>query len=547
MKKITSKNYQRNRKENFSKNFNYKEFSYKTPSELLESKPAVVPVVIIGAGPIGLSLAIDLAQRGVKTVLLDDNNIVSTGSRAICWAKRTLEIFDKLGVASKMMEKGITWETGRLFNGDNEVFSFDLLPDKGQKFPAFINLQQYYVEELLIERCFELCDFIDLRFSSEVINHSQKSDRVEITVSCPEGEYPLKSQYMVACDGAYSPTRKRMGLSFNGEIFDEHFLIVDVSMENPPFQSDKSERWFWFSPTFHAGQSALLHKQAENIYRIDLQLGERVNKEKELDPKRVRQRIKKVVKSDDFEIDWMSIYKFKCASLDRMVFDRIIFAGDSAHVVSPFGARGGNGGIHDVDNLGWKLASIIKSNVSPKILSTYNDERLEAAKENIENSSRATNFMTPKNKMAKAFRDQVLDLSISNKFTRGLINSGRLSEPFKLKNLRLENQFKHDPLLGSIYIDFPILSKDTKKLFLTDVLGNGYNILSFSKVKPKLPQDCNFISVGSKTSKNIDFLDYEGKGLDRYREGLNYLIRPDGYIVGIFKAIDINELEKYML
>ena len=169
-----------NRAANFSKNYNYKEFPFKLPPEIAEGSQEIYPVVIVGAGPIGLSLAIDLAQRGVKSVLLDDNNIVSTGSRAICWAKRTLEIFDRLGVASKMMAKGITWETGRLFNGDKEVFSFNLLPDKGQKFPAFINLQQYYVEEYLIERCFQLDDYIDLRFSNEVVRHSQNNENVEI-------------------------------------------------------------------------------------------------------------------------------------------------------------------------------------------------------------------------------------------------------------------------------------------------------------------------------------------------------------------------------
>ena len=301
---------------------------------------------------------------------------------------------------------------------------------------------------------------------------------------------------MVACDGGESPTRKRMDLSFDGEIFDEHFLIVDIFMETPPFKSDRPERWFWFAPTFHDGQSALLHKQAENIYRIDLQLEENINRKNELDPERVRKRIIKVVKSENFEIDWMSIYKFKCASLDRMVFDRIIFVGDSAHVVSPFGARGGNGGMHDVDNLGWKLASILKNNSSAKILSTFNDERMQAAKENIANSSRATNFMTPKNKMAKIFRDQVLDLSVSNQFSRNLINSGRLSVPYKLGSLKLDNEFKDDPLLGSIYIDFPILDRKGNRLFLTDVIANSYNLLSFSKIKMELPNYLNIISVG---------------------------------------------------
>ncbi len=536
-----------NREINFSKNYSYKEFPYKPPPEILKGSHQIYPVAIVGAGPIGLSLAIDLAQRGIKSIVLDDNNIVSTGSRAICWAKRTLEIFDRLGIASKMMDKGVTWETGRLFNGDKEIFSFDLLPDKDQKFPAFVNLQQYYVEEYLIERCFVLGDFIDLRFSSKVIDHTQNKENVDITVSCPDGEYLLRSYYMAACDGADSPTRKRMNLTFDGEVFDEHFLIVDILMDNPPFESDRPERWFWFAPTFHEGQSALLHKQAENIYRIDLQLEENIDKKKELDPERVRKRINKVVKSNNFEIDWMSIYKFKCASLDKMVFDRIVFVGDSAHVVSPFGARGGNGGMHDVDNLGWKLASILKNNSSAKILQSYNDERIDAAKENILHSSRATNFMTPKNKMAKVFRDQVLDLATSNQFSRNLINSGRLSVPFKLSGLKLDNKYKDDPLLGSIYIDFPISDRKGNQLFLTDIITNGYNFLSFSKRKKKIPFDLNIISVGRETNQDVDFFDFEGKGLERYTLDLSYLIRPDGYIVGIFKEVNVKTLRKYML
>ncbi len=536
-----------NRSANFSKSYNYKEFPFKKPPEILEGIDKTYPVVIVGAGPIGLSLAIDLAQRGIKSILLDDNNIVSTGSRAICWAKRTLEIFDRLGVASKMMAKGITWETGRLFNGDEEVFSFNLLPDKGQKFPAFINLQQYYVEEYLIERCFELKDYIDLRFSSEVIDHEQNKETVNITVRCPEGDYSLKSLYMVACDGAESSTRKRMNLSFDGEVFDEHFLIVDIFMETQPFESDRPERWFWFAPTFHEGQSALLHKQAENIYRIDLQLEDNINRKIELDPERVRKRINKVVNSDNFEIDWMSVYKFKCASLDRMVFDRIIFVGDSAHVVSPFGARGGNGGMHDVDNLGWKLASVLNNKSSAKILDTYNDERVEAAKDSIANSSRATNFMTPKNKMAKIFRDEVLDLAINNEFSRNLINSGRLSVPFKLGGLKLDNEFKDDPLLGAIYIDFPILDRKGNRLFLTDAFTGGYNLLSFSKSKIPINLDLNLISIGEDDNKEVDYIDIESIGQERYRQGLNYLIRPDGYIVGIFKDVNINKIKKCML
>lgn len=536
-----------NRQSNFSKSYTYKEFEYNTPVEISEGSKIKHQVVIIGAGPIGLTLAIDLAQRGVKSVVLDDNNIVSTGSRAICWAKKTLEIFNRIGIADKIIDKGITWEVGRLFNGDDEVYSFNLLPEKGHKFPAFVNLQQYYVEEFLIEKCLELSNFIDLRFSNEVVDHVQESNDIKLSVRCPEGLYEMDCKYLVACDGADSPTRKRMGLSFEGEIFDEHFLIVDIYMEQPPFEGVSPERWFWFAPTFHEGQSALLHKQADNIYRIDLQLGEEVNKKKELNEKTVRKRIRKIVGNKDFSIDWMSIYKFKCSSLKKLVFDNVIFAGDSAHVVSPFGARGGNGGIHDVDNLGWRLTRVLKGQSGKKILEFYNSERIEAAKENLQNSSRATNFMTPKNKMATAFRNEVLDLAKTFNFARRLINSGRLSTPYVLPYSPLKKvDYKESSCLGNTVIDFPLVDCNGVKTQLIDQLSNGFNLLSFSEdVLPHI-EGVNIIQIKRKADDISAYTDVSGLGKKRYDNGNHYLLRPDSYIIGVFEEANKNTILKYI-
>ncbi len=402
----------------------YQEYDYVPPPGLTAAEPRH-KIAIVGAGPIGLAMAIDLAIHGVPSVVLDDNNVVSVGSRAICWSKRTLEILDRLGIGKRMVEKGVTWKVGRTHHGEREVFTFDLLPDQGHTMPAFVNLQQYYVEEYLIDRAQEFPDLIDLRFKNHVIAVRSAPDHVTASIETPDGTYQLEADYLVACDGANSPVRAMLGLDFAGELFEERFLIADIAME----ADFSSERRFWFEPTFHPGQSALLHKQADNIYRIDLQLGWDADPEEERKPENVIPRIEKVVEGRPFELDWVSVYTFQCRRLERFVHDRVIFAGDSAHVVSPFGARGGNGGIQDVDNLGWKLAAVIAGKADEALLESYDRERVHGADENIVNSARTTRFMSPDDGVERLFRDEVLKLARIAPFARSWVNSGRLSVP----------------------------------------------------------------------------------------------------------------------
>jgi 3-(3-hydroxy-phenyl)propionate hydroxylase len=235
----------------------------------------------------------------------------------------------------------------------------------------------------------------------------------------------MDAQYVLACDGAKSAIRQMMGLDFEGRVFEERFLICDIAME----ADFPSERWFWFEPPFHDGESALLHKQPDNIYRIDLQLGPDADPEEERKPERVIPRIKAMIGDRKFEIDWTSVYTFHCRRLERFVHDRVIFVGDSAHVVSPFGARGGNGGIQDVDNLCWKLAHVLDGKASSALLESYNAERVHGADENIMNSSRTTSFMTPRSVFERTLRRSVLELARDHVFARRLVNSGRLSAP----------------------------------------------------------------------------------------------------------------------
>ncbi|MCR9138714.1 MAG: FAD-dependent oxidoreductase [Alphaproteobacteria bacterium] len=519
--------------------YKYEPFDYVTPPEVAGGETRQYQVAIIGAGPIGLAAAIDLALHDVPTVVVDDNNVVSVGSRAICWSKRTLEIFDRLGVGERMLEKGVTWKVGRLFHRDHEVYNFDLLPEDGHKMPAFINLQQYYVEQYLVERAREFPDLIDLRFKNKVIAQDLADDGVTLQIETPDGPYSLRADYVIACDGAGSPTRHRMGLRFDGHTFHEQFLIADVDMPESPFKTEHPERWFWFDPPFHNGQSALLHKQPDNIYRIDLQLGPDADAEEEKKEVNVLPRIRAMVGDKPFTLDWVSVYKFTCARLERFVHGRMIFAGDSAHVVSPFGARGGNGGIQDTDNLCWKLAMIIKGDASDALLETYDQERRHGSDENLLNSSRATNFMTPKSQMEAIFRNETLILAETMPFARKLVNSGRLSEPCSLTGHDLQTPAEPDPAgldPGMSCPDAPVLNQG-KESWLLDHLGGRFVLLTIGDVAlPDSPVEIDHLSVTTRGSDAGTLEDHRQFVADRYGDVTAYLIRPDQHIAARFEG-----------
>ena len=520
--------------------YDYAPFPYIASPGLSAPEPRH-SVVIVGAGPIGLAMAVDLALRGIKSVVLDDNNVVSVGSRAICWAKRTLEIFDRLGVGERMLEKGVTWKVGRNFFGKDEVYNFDLLPEPGHKYPAFINLQQYYVEQYLAERAQEFPDLIDLRFLNKVTGHTDHGDHVSLDVETPDGPYTLETEWYIACDGAGSATRQRMGLRFEGQTFEEHFLIVDVEMDGSPFgDHDTPERWFWFAPPFHPGQSALLHKQPDNIYRIDLQLGPDTDPKLEATEEKVTPRLKAMLGDKPFRLDWMSVYKFRCAKLDRFVHNRVIFVGDSAHVVSPFGARGGNGGVQDLDNLGWKLAAVLKGNAAATLIETYNEERTHGSAENILHSSRATNFMTPKSPIEALFRDEVLSLATTHPFARRLINSGRLSRPCSLAGMALQTPGTAPVMPGEALLDAPLKGVDGDTWLITQVQG-AFTLMAVGDVM--LPEIDGIKRIGINSSADYPcFEDTEGHAAQRYGTDIIYLLRPDGHICAVFDTPDTNAI-----
>jgi len=327
-----------------------------------------------------------------------------------------------------------------------------------------------------------------------------------------------------------------------------------------------TERWFWFDPPFHRNQSALLHRQADDVWRIDFQLGWDADPEEEKKPERVIPRIKAMLGDDrEFELEWVSVYTFQCRRMDRFRHGRVLFTGDAAHQVSPFGARGANSGIQDTDNLVWKLKLVIEGKAPERLLDSYDEERVYAADENILNSTRSTDFITPKSKVSRVFRDAALELAEHHPFARRIVNSGRLSVPAILRASSLNSpDVASDKFVGAMVpgapaADAPIL-RGGKPAWLLDALGNGFDLMLFAPsdgsvapgaaaipslagdgipvrtliVLPKgrklmaLPADCEAIE------------DVEGWVERRYdgRPGTCYLLRPDQHIAARWRKLD---------
>jgi 3-(3-hydroxy-phenyl)propionate hydroxylase len=520
-------------------------FAYRKSADRRAPRPVQHPVIVVGAGPVGLALAMDLVQRGIPTVVLDEDDTVSTGSRSICWAKRTLEIYDRLGCAEPMMARGITWNRGKVFRGARLLYEFDLMPEEGHRFPAFINLQQNLAEEIFVRRAQELAaDGLDLRWKNRVIGVAAEADHVAVEIETPDGPYRLHCDYLVAADGVRSTVRRALGLDFRGRVFEDRFLICDVRMhaDFPP------ERRFWFDPTFHQGRSALLHRQADDIWRIDLQLGPDADPEHELKPEIVAARLRAMLGPDArFEVVWTSLYSFQCRRLERFRHGRVFFAGDAAHQVSPFGARGGNGGVQDADNLAWKLALVLKGAAPERLLDSYDAERLPAADENILHSTRATDFMTPKTAASAAFRDAALDLAERHPFARPFVNSGRLSRPATLEGSPINtpdaDAFTPMQHPGSPAADAPVTRPDGTTWLLRE-LGPGFTALCFDDDASLASPGGTRVPVALKRIGRGALGDPSGKAAERYdaTPGTIYLIRPDQHVAARWRRMDAGRM-----
>ncbi len=545
--------------------YTYPTFAYRSAADLMQGAPQRRPLIVIGAGPVGLSAAIDARLRGLEVLLFDEDDSVSFGSRAVCYAKRTLEILDRYGVGEALCHKGVSWSVGRTFVREEEVYRFNLVPEAGHHRPGMINLQQYHLEEALVARATELG--ADLRWKHKVVGVQPLDDGVQVTVETPEGPFTIEADWLVVADGARSPVRHQLGLDMDGQVFKDRFLIADVVME----VDFPAERWFWFDPPFHPQQSVLLHKQSDNVWRIDFQLGWDADPEEEKKPENIIPRVKAMLGDErPFTLEWASVYTFQCRRMKSFRHGRLLFVGDAAHQVSPFGARGANSGIQDVDDLLWKLALVMQGKANEALLDSYNTDRCYAADENIRNSTRSTDYITPKSAVSRLFRQATLDLARHHPFARKLVNSGRLSVPTiqvdSVLNTPDAEPFAGDMVPGAPLDDAPLYIHGQDSWLLPQ-LGEGFvllacatspaaaehelpdllpaaNGLSEQAVPVQVKLLCQEPSADAAAPWPV-LHDAQGLAHRRFdlRPGSCYLIRPDQHVAARWRRFDLQAVQ----
>jgi len=405
------------------------EYPFVEPPELHSPTTMRHPVVIVGGGITGLTLACSLAKLGVRAVLIDEDNTVGVkgaSSRGICYTQKSLEIFERLGLYERIAAKGVQWSVGRTFAGEDEVYSFDLR-QQGQyhlsQQPPFINIQQFYIEGFLVERIQEL-GAVELRWQNRLTAFDQNNEFATLTIETPAGSYQLEAEHVIDATGSNSPLRKWLNVPFDSKRGDDRWCIADVRFSTHPPQ----ERHTWIEAPFNENRAVWQHLMADDVWRIDYQMAPNADPAYVSREDVVRERLARQFGPDvDVEIVWVGPYAYRSECVHAMRHGRVYLMGDSAKVVSPFGARGGNTGVADADNLAWKLAAVLSGKADAALLESYNDERLDAAQQNVCVTNRTARFLRAADGAERVFRQAAIGLAKQHPFARSLINTGRMA------------------------------------------------------------------------------------------------------------------------
>ncbi|MGH6641127.1 MAG: FAD-dependent monooxygenase [Bradyrhizobium sp.] len=530
--------------------FNYPIFPARRVAEL-DGTAVRHPVAIVGAGPIGMTAALVLARYGIRSVLIDRKDTFNDGSRALCIARPTMHILERIGAVAPFLEKSLGWRYGRSYYRGEQIFRLEMPHPPNEKYLPMYNLQQQYIEQYLHDAV-AACDLIDMRWQSELSDIQPGADGVSTGVASPAGDYRLDADYVLAADGARSPIRSQLGLRMKGDNYEGRYVIADIRMDH----DFPTERRAFFEPSGNPGGTVLIHKQPERIWRVDYQLREGESEQEAMREENIRARVGAILgdigHDKPWELEWWSVYSANTLCLDDYRHGRVFFIGDAAHIVPIFGVRGLNNGLADAENLGWKLALVLNGEAAETLLDSYTPERRGATLDVFANATKSTRFMTPPTRGWRLAREAALSLSLKHEFPRSLANP-RQMQPYTYSESPLtpyairDAEFTGGPACGSVAPN----AKLPDGSYLLDQAGIGLTAILFCQGTPST-DDIMLLDRLRNTDKRLAALligtshvsDADGEIARLYAAapGTLYLLRPDLHVAGRWKAIAPNEV-----
>lgn len=549
--------------------FPYEVYPFQRPPEMGGQATGSHPVVVVGAGPVGLVLAIQLIQQGVKPVLIEAEAQVSGGSRALALTRRSMEIMEQCGVADRFLGEAIVWNEGRSYYRGAVVHHLEIPRSDDDKFAPMTNLAQCWIEKFLLDRALELG--VDVRFQTRLDAMRVEDDAITLSLDTPEGPYTLTADWVAGCDGARSTVRKLQNLRFEGRSYESRFVIADFRMQldEPP------GRRCYFDPPWLPGHAALMHKAPHEIWRLDYQVPEDVSDEEALAPERIRSHIAAhldyIGVKEPWTLEWTTLYKPNTLTLARYNHGRVMYCGDAAHLLPVFGVRGMNTGVQDAANLAWKLAAVVKGQAGPGLLDTFSSERVADARQICFEAARSTRMMAPPSRGFSVLQQAVLSLSLDHEFTRGLLH-WRTSRPIDYAQSPLswhdedERSFANGPAPGGPPSNVLLQDSGGRPSHLLDFVRPQFNVLVFGSsadLWQAIHQDVCAVREGGLPLRLIavrsdnacpagaDAVVHDGAGRAHAQwdaqEGAVYVLRPDLHVCARWRPDSRTQLAQVLL